>query len=180
MNLHLNIISLPEIQFPLFSGFKKEQAEIIHFSILKEKRLLNLTGNHHSIKMDLVVKAIRYSAERNHLNFAGGVRCIDLEHIRTIEQILSLVIQRCNIQPRVLEPCAIFEWFRIKSNNGKPFLLVFIQYSKLNQELKIKVNQFLRDLGQYGGLTKVIVESDDPIELGSNFTVVNLSKLNAK
>ena len=44
-NLNMNLISLPEVQFPLFNALKKQQADIIHFLLLKEKRLLDITGN---------------------------------------------------------------------------------------------------------------------------------------
>ena len=76
-------IQLPEESSLDFSWRQQEKIEIIHFLLTKEKRILQIYGSE-QIQMDTIVKAVKYTAERDMSNFSHGSIRVDLEGYTSI------------------------------------------------------------------------------------------------
>ena len=124
----LSKITLPQESLRDFNHRNEEKIEIIQFLMATDERLLQIYGEKNDA-IDTVVKAVKYTAEREIKYFKDGAFKIDLEGFNQIKQIMNLIYKKVkNNSEKDPKKSDVIEWFRKQSNENKSFLIIFDKF----------------------------------------------------
>jgi len=154
----LSKIVLPQESLRDLNHRNEEKIEIINFLMAKDQRLLQIYGEKNRA-IDTVVKAVKYTAEREMKYFQNGAFRIDLEGFYSIKQILNNIYQKLeNYSDKDPEPDDVIAWFRKKTNERKSFLIIFDKIEQIAKPQVIKqMKKFIFKLIEETTLMKIII-----------------------
>ena len=84
----------------------------------REKRLLQIHGEKND-KIDTVVRAVKYSTQRENRYNENVAFYINLEGLNTIKEIMKIIYEKLKLKHNIekdLKTSEMIEWFRTQTN----------------------------------------------------------------